>query len=263
MLSAWVIYTTVFIAGLAIGSFVNVVIYRGPTLWGLVDAPARGDLAFPRSYCPSCRTTIRIAHLIPLAGYVAAHGKCAECAAPIPLRYPLVELTGGVAAVLSVALFGLTLTAGAAFVFFMLLLALAFIDLETGYLPDALVIPLLLAGAGANGFGLFTDPLSAAIGALSGYAVFAGVGWLFIKMRGKEGLGLGDAKLLAAFGAWFGWAALPFIVFVGAMTAILAVLSLRATGKHIKSDTPIPFGPALAAAGALAMIVHGLGVSFF
>lgn len=258
----WGFCITLTLIGLLLGSFINVVIHRGPAMWALVEGQSRGNLVHPRSYCPSCRTQIRNRHLLPVVSYVVLRGKCAACAAPIPLRYPLAELAGAASGLAAAALFGATPAAGFALAFFLLLTALAVIDLETGFLPDALTIPLLIAGALANAFGLFASPLDAAIGALAGYGAFAGVAFAFRKLRGRDGIGLGDAKLLAGLGAWLGWAALPFIVFVSAMLALGAVLALRLAGRAIDGATPVPFGPALAAAGAAALIARGLGVPF-
>lgn len=245
--------------GLLAGSFLNVVIHRGPALWGLVDdASRRGDLAVPRSYCPACGAQIRVVHLIPVAGYLIAGGRCADCGAPIPLRYPAVELLGAGAAVGALHLFGPGLAALAAAVFFWMLIALAVIDLETGFLPDALTAPLALAGLAANGGGLFVDWSSALIGAVAGYAVFRAIAEAFYRLRGVEGLGLGDAKLLGALGAWLGWAALVPAVFIGAVLGLLGVLILRLRGARVSAQTPLPFGPALAAGGAAVFVAMAL-----
>jgi len=248
------------LTGLAFGSFLNVVIHRGPTMWKLVDGDSRGNLFGPRSYCPACSAPIRYRDLIPLAGYALLGGKCAACSARISLRYPVVEIAGGVSAIVSIMLFGMTAAALAAFVFFLFLIALAVIDLETGYLPDMLTIPLIVLGLAANSFKLFTSsPVAAVLGAVVGYGVFRGLDFVFRRYRGIEGLGQGDAKLLAAFGAWFGLAALPLIVFIATAMALFGVLIAKVTGEKVARDTEIPFGPALAAAGALAMVVFGLG----
>ncbi len=227
-------------------------------MWKLVESESRGDLIAPRSYCPHCREQIRPFHLVPLAGFFMLGGKCAACKMRIPLRYPVVELLGALAAVFALVLFGPGVTAICAAVFFWFLIALGFIDTQTGYLPDALTLPLIAAGLIANGFGLFVAWPGAAIGAGAGYLVFVAIAELFVRARGVEGLGRGDAKLLAALGAWLGWLALAPIVFSGALLALASIAMLRFSGRRIANDTPVPFGPALAAAGALAMIAHGL-----
>ena len=264
MNAVWVLYVTTFITGAILGSFLNVVIYRGPVLWKLVDGESRGNLAFPRSYCPSCRAPIRYIHLIPLAGFFMLGGKCSDCKAPIPWRYPLVELGGALAGVAALMLFGITFTALFAFMFFLFLIALAAIDAQTGYLPDALTLPLIGLGVLASVFGLFSTTLTASLlGAVIGFGAFWLIDKAFERLRGYEGLGQGDAKLLAAIGAWLGWAALPPVVFLAAITALVGVGAASLAGVKIDKQTPVPFGPALSAAGVLAMVAHGLRLPFF
>ena len=97
-MTVWVFYVTAALAGAALGSFLNVVIHRGPAMWRLVDAPERGTLVSPRSSCPHCGARIKSIHLVPVFSYALLRGKCAECAAPISLRYPVVELLGATSA---------------------------------------------------------------------------------------------------------------------------------------------------------------------
>jgi leader peptidase (prepilin peptidase)/N-methyltransferase len=236
------------LAGLVAGSFLNVVIHRGPSMWGLVDGEKRGDFAAPRSYCPRCGATLGPADLVPIVSYLLLKGRCRRCRAPIPWRYPAVEALGGLVAAASLLAFGIGWPALFAAAFGMALVALAFIDLETGYLPDALTLPLAAAGLAANAFGLFATFADAAIGTAAGYLAFRAVGLLFEKIRGEEGLGEGDAKLLAAIGAWGGWAALPFVVFAAAAATLAVALARR------KPAGPIAFGPGLCAAGFVALL---------
>ena len=256
----WVIYITAALTGLLIGSFLNVVIYRGPVLWKLIDAPSRGNFALPRSYCPHCEKSIRAVHLVPLIGYIMLRGKCTDCHGVIPIRYPLIELFGALAAVGAILLFGLSPAAIMAAIFFWFLIALAAIDLETGYLPDALTLPLIVIGLGANWFDLFVTAKDAAIGTVAGYAIFRLIGIAFIRLRDVEGLGQGDAKLLAVIGAWLGWTALAPVVFLGAVIALIGVAIGAARGTNVAKDTPIPFGPALAVAAMAMMVARGLNL---
>lgn len=243
----------VFLAGLTVGSFLNVVIHRGPSMWGLLDEAPRGDLVRPGSYCPSCRMPLRFCNLIPLASFLWQRGRCAACGAPISRRYPLVELLGGAGAVLSVIVFGWTLAAAFAAIAAFALITLAFIDLETGYLPDALTLPLAALGLGVNAFGAFVPIVDALIGAAAGFLVFWAIGAVYRSMRKREGLGLGDAKLLAAIGAWTGWALLPIVIFVAAALT-LAVAALRGRAS---AEEALPFGPGLCAAGVAAIFAGG------
>ena len=261
----WFIYATALTLGLLAGSFLNVVIYRAPVMLGLEkeNRRARGDLIAPRSYCPACRTQIRNVDLIPLFGYAALRGKCRACGAPIPLRYPIVELLGALAALSCVLIFGATLNAGFATVFFLALIALGAIDHETGFLPDAITLPLIALGLAANFYGRFTTITEAAIGAALGYAVFALIAFGYERLRGREGLGGGDAKLLAAIGAWGGWMILAPTVFIGALLALSLVAASSLSGRQLDMATPVRFGPALCLAGAAAFIALKLGLPFF
>lgn len=251
----WIYPTIAMAIGLVIGSFLNVVIHRGPKLWNLIDDDKRkGNLAVPGSYCPACGTPIEKHHLVPVLSYLALRGKCAVCRSPIPQRYPAVEVLGGLAALSAYLLFGVSVTALLAAAFFWFLIALAAIDLETGFLPDALTLPLLIIGLGANAATLFTTLSNALIGAVAGYVVFRLIGEAFFRLRKLEGLGQGDAKLLAAIGAWLGWQALAPTVLIAALTALVGLLIVKLTGKAVTNETPIPFGPTLAMAGAVLLI---------
>lgn len=256
----WFILATAFIAGLMIGSFLNVVIYRGPALWGLVgdDSTARGDFMAPRSYCPACGAQIKAIDLVPVVSYAILGGKCRACGSAIAKRYPAVELLGGLAAVIAVVVFGPTIDAVFAAVLMFALIALACIDLETGYLPNAVTLPLIAIGLIANIDGRFTPPGDALIGAVGGFLVFRGLAELYRAVRGRDGLGGGDAKLLAALGAWGGWMALPFILFLSSATALAFVAAGALAGRKIEAATPIRFGPALCAGGALVFIAQRL-----
>lgn len=218
-------------------------------MWGLIDGQPRGDLVAPRSYCPNCKSPLTAAHLIPVASYVAQRGRCAACGAKISPRYPLVEALGGGAALISVLQFGLTPAALAAALFAFALIALAFIDAETGYLPDALTLPLIGAGIAVNAVELFATVGDALIGVITGFVVFWAIGAFYARIRKRAGLGLGDAKLLAAIGAWTGWIYLPLVIFLAAL-GTLAAIALR---RGVKADDAVPFGPGLCAAGFIAL----------
>lgn len=252
----WFYWIFAITLGALIGSFLNVVIYRGPSLWGLLEErePGRGSLAHPRSYCPSCRRPIPIRRLVPIVSYFMQRGRCAECKARIPLRYPLVELAGVAVAAVSYGFFGLSVTALLAAVFGWTLLALAVIDGETGYLPDWLTLPLVILGLIANLNGRFVPPLEAGIGAAAGYLAFRLVGAAFYRLRSYEGLGQGDAKLLAAIGAWGGWTILPGVVLVGSLVTLIGVAIAHLSAGSVHAKTEIPFGPGLCAAGFALLI---------
>ncbi len=223
--------------GLAVGSFLNVCIYR---------IPLRKSIINPPSSCPQCGERIRFYDNIPLFSYLILLGKCRHCRSPIPLQYPLVEVVTGL---LSAALFiryDLSADYFLLFFFASALVAIAFIDLHHKIIPDVLSIPALIIGAGASllGFGQvpWTESL---IGVIGGGGFLYLVAVIFEKLRGRQGMGGGDVKMLAMIGAWMGWRSLPFILLISASAGILiggGSLVLARKGMR----TRIPFGPFLA-----------------
>jgi leader peptidase (prepilin peptidase)/N-methyltransferase len=253
------------VLGLLVGSFLNVVIHRLPRMlergWAEQCAELRGEtpvpapaynLVVPRSACPSCGHRIGALENVPVLSWLALRGRCRGCGTRIPARYPLVELLGGVLGALAIAHFGPTWQGLAACGLLWTLVALTFIDADTQLLPDDLTLPLLWAGLVANLFGLFVPLREAVIGALAGYLSLWTVYWAFKLIRGKEGMGYGDFKLLAALGAWLGWKVLPAIVLLSSVVGALVGVALILFRRHDRG-TPLPYGPYLAAAGAIAL----------
>lgn len=258
-------YGLLAIFALAIGSLLNVIIYRLPLM---IEAELRQDYAqinnlpepnesavnlfFPRSFCPTCKTTIPARFNIPILGYLLLRGRCCKCKAQISLRYPFVEFISCFLALFAAWHFGFTLTLFFALLFIWTLIPLFFIDLEHQLLPDSLTLGLLWLGLIANRQNLFTSLSDAVISAATAYLCL----WLFIQLyyliRGKIGMGNGDFKLYAAFGAWFGWLQLPFILLLASLTgAITGILYLKIQEKT--QETPIPFGPFLCIAGLISL----------
>lgn len=128
------------------------------------------------------------------------------------------------------------------------LIALAWIDWRRMLLPDFLTLPLIAAGLAFAWVAQGAAPFSQMIGAAAGFLVLAGLAEAYRRWRGREGLGLGDAKLLAAGGAWAGWAALPSMLLLGALAALVFLAGERALGGDRAAGDPVPFGPFLAAA---------------
>jgi leader peptidase (prepilin peptidase)/N-methyltransferase len=149
--------------------------------------------------------------------------------------------------------FGATPAAVAAIVYFLILLALAWIDAETGFLPDLLTIPLLWLGLLVNLGGTFSMLADAVLGAAVGYLVLWLICGFFLLLTGRQGMGHGDFKLLAALGAWLGWAPLPWILLISALLA-LAITLLRRIAGGMKAGEPLSFGPYLAIAGVAALL---------
>jgi len=253
------------VAGLIVGSFLNVVIHRLPKMlerqWRsecaeLAGTPTpaaeRYDLVRPRSSCPHCGHLISALENSPVVSYLALRGKCSACKAPISLRYPVVEALSAALAGYIAWRYGFTAAALGALLFAWAMIALTFIDLDTFFLPDSITLPLLWAGFLFNAGGVFADLHSAVIGAAAGYLALWAVFWAFKFATGKEGMGYGDFKLLAAIGAWLGWKMLPLTILASSLVGAVIGIGLIVFAKHAR-EKPIPFGPYLAIAGLIAM----------
>jgi leader peptidase (prepilin peptidase)/N-methyltransferase len=256
-----------FVLGLAIGSFLNVVIYRLPIM---MEREWRSDclefleqtadpvsdkfnLNTPRSRCGNCGHKITAAENIPVMSYLVLGGKCSQCKTPISIQYPMVEIFTGIVTVIVGWHFGVNLQTLAALCLSWCLIAASGIDLSHKLLPDQIVLPLLWLGILLAFFDLFISLESSVIGAMAGYMSLWSVFIIFKLITGKEGMGHGDFKLLAALGAWTGWKMLVVIILtssvVGAVVGISMILM-----KKTERETQIPFGPYLAAAGWLALL---------
>ncbi|MBI3186231.1 MAG: prepilin peptidase [Gammaproteobacteria bacterium] len=266
-----VFYSLIIFTGLAVGSFLNVVIYRLPRMmeqeWRsqcreLLGLPSAEDnlgntqkisLAFPASACPKCGHKIRFWENIPVLSYLFLKGSCSNCGNKISLQYPLIEAA---TAILSVAVawqFGVSWQTPLALLLTWSLVALTMIDFHKQLLPDSITLPVLWLGLIANIFEVFTTLESAVIGAIAGYLALWSVYHLFKLVTGKEGVGYGDFKLLGALGAWLGWKILPLIILLSSLVGAIIGIALIVITRHDK-NIPIPFGPYLAIAGWIALI---------
>lgn len=265
--SAWYLYLTLGIFGLIIGSFVNVVIHRVPVMlgrqWKLESLEALHpdkvpekmepyNLMIPASNCPDCGHKIKPLENIPVLSYLFLKGRCSSCRRFISARYPVVEITSALLALLAGVYFGVSLQTVLVCILLWTLLALSVIDLDTQFLPDNMTLPLLWLGLLANTAELFVPLTEAVTGAAAGYLFLWSVYWLFKLCTGKEGMGYGDFKLLAALGAWLGWHMLPVIILLSSLVGTFVGVLLIILRKH-QRDIPIPFGPYLAAAGVIAL----------
>jgi leader peptidase (prepilin peptidase) / N-methyltransferase len=265
----WLLYSSIFLLGLCIGSFLNVVIYRVPVMMEREERaycgellelaqepeqPERFDLVQPNSHCPGCGHAIKPWENIPVLSYLFLRGRCGQCDKHISLRYPIIEL---VTAVLSLGL-GLYFGAAsiqllAALMLTWALIALTMIDVDEQLLPDIITLPLLWLGLLFNLFGTFASLPDAVIGAMAGYMSLWSVFWAFKLVTGKDGMGYGDFKLLAVLGAWLGWQALPMIILLSSVVGMVIGVALMIAQQRGK-DIPMPFGPYLAVAGWIALL---------
>jgi leader peptidase (prepilin peptidase)/N-methyltransferase len=253
--------------GLFIGSFLNVVIHRLPKMlereWRTECAALAGsplaeeppfNLAVPRSRCPSCGHAIAAYENVPLLSWLALRGRCSRCRTAISARYPVVELLAGIAAGYAAWRFGASLAALGAALFVWFSLALAFIDQDTGLLPDDLTLPLVWVGLLLNWQHAFVPLSDALLGAVAGYLSLWSVYWLFKLATGKEGMGYGDFKMNAAVGAFLGWQVLPLVILLSSFVgAIFGALQMLAARGRWESGFRFHFGPYIAIAGIVAL----------
>ena len=254
----------IFLLGLCIGSFLNVVIYRVPVMldheWRIqaseiLELPRpefpRFNLILPHSRCPHCGHRITAIENIPVLSWLFLRGKCSACRAPISPRYPTVELATALLSLLVFAILGPTGKMVAALGLTWALIALTMIDFDTQYLPDVITLPLMWAGLMINLQGLWVPLDQAVLGAAFGYLSLWSVYWLFKLVTGKEGMGFGVFMLLAALGAWLGASQLPLIILLSSVVgAVIGGIYMAVR----KQSAPFAFGPYLAIAGFIAML---------
>jgi leader peptidase (prepilin peptidase)/N-methyltransferase len=264
-----VLAVCVFLFGLIVGSFLNVVIFRLPIMmereWreqctellstGTTanDATEVFNLVQPRSRCPTCARPITALQNVPLLSYILMRGRCACGEQRIAAQYPLVELSGGVLAAIVAWHYGFGWQALFAIVLTWALISLSVIDMNTQLLPDSITQPLLWLGLLVNVSGVFTDLESAVLGAIFGYLILWIVYQVFKIVAKKEGMGYGDFKLLAMLGAWMGWQMLPLTIVLSSLVGSVVGVTLIVTRGRDR-NLPMPFGPYLAAAGWISLL---------
>jgi leader peptidase (prepilin peptidase) / N-methyltransferase len=235
-----------FIFGAAIGSFLNVCIFR---------LRAKASIIKPHSQCPYCHHAIRYWDNIPIISFVFLGGRWRDCRSKISWRYPLVELITAILSLLLFSNFGLSLNFFVFFIFTAVLIVIAFIDLDHQIIPDILTLPGIPLFFMAAVFLVKIPWLEALIGVLIGGGVLFGIALVYELISKREGMGGGDIKLLAMIGGFFGWKSIIFILlfssFSGAIIGIAAMIINKQDMKYA-----VPFGPFLSAA-AVAYIFWG------
>jgi leader peptidase (prepilin peptidase)/N-methyltransferase len=232
--------------GLIVGSFANVVIHRLPLGQSVVR---------PRSRCPRCGRPIRAWDNLPVLSYLVLRGRCRDCGARISPRYPLVELTNGLAWLGLALAHGPTPRAGLLMIFTTALLVLALIDYDHHILPNAITLPGIALGLGAAAFpGSHPPLLAAAAAAAAGYLGF----WL-IATAGRwyykeDALGKGDWKLAAMLGAWLGGERLLLALVVGSFCGAVFGGALLLMGRAT-ARSHVPLGTFLSLGGLAALFV--------
>ncbi|WP_242510181.1 prepilin peptidase [Halorhodospira halophila] len=275
-LPEWIIWGGAGLLGLLVGSFLNVVVHRLPAMlerrWSheardILGTESEGaaettyHLGWPPSHCPQCQRRLRAWENIPLLSYLLQRGCCRGCRARIPARYPIIEALTGIATATVVASHGLSPLIIGPLLLTWVLIAAAAIDYEHYLLPDALTLPVLWLGL----IWSIVDPGSptptdAILGAVAGYLALWAIFHGHRLVTGREGMGYGDFKLTAALGAWLGWQALPALVLFAALTGLAVALLLAVRSRPL--GQPLPFGPALAVAGWLLLVLSPAGVAW-
>lgn len=224
------------LAGLVVGSFLNVVAHR---------LPRDESIAFPGSRCPACGAPIAAYDNIPVLSWILLSGRCRACRAPIAVRYPMLELANAILWILvfrAAPCWGDFLTgaflcsAG---------LALLAIDADFQILPDAITLPGIVVGLALSFFSLRRTPLQAVLGAALGAGGLYLLAILYEKIAGQEGMGLGDVKMLGMIGALLGpIGVLATILAASVSGSIVGVALMLARGSDGKMR--LPFGVFLA-----------------
>ncbi|MEG3876822.1 prepilin peptidase [Microcoleus sp. herbarium7] len=250
-----IVYVIVFAFGSAIGSFLNVVVYRLPAGLSVIHPPSR---------CPKCLNRLRAYENIPIFGWLHLRGRCNHCRSRISARYPLVEAATGLLFVLIFWRFGASVQTLGFWAFFSWLLALSLIDCDTMTLPNSLTRSGLVAGLVfqmAKGWWPTFSPIDSVrhlvlggiLGAVFGLWLFDIIGFAGTIAFGPNALGLGDTKLAALMGAWLGWQYLPIAGFIACVIAVAVGGPAMAIGL-LDRHQPIPFGPSLALGAAITAL---------
>lgn len=247
-----IVGTFIFLIGAAVGSFLNVVIYRVPAGISLLRPPSR---------CPHCLHRLGITENIPILGWVWLKGRCKHCQAPISPRYPIVELITGLMFLGLYATFGSSLQMLGLTLFFCWLLALSLIDLDTMLLPNPLtqsglvlgILYQLIIGFSSGTHAIAEQLMFGVLGAVLGVWLFDSISFIGSVALGQLAMGAGDAKLAAMIGAWLGWQQVLVSSFLAC--AIGAFIGGGAIAMGLMSRRqPMPFGPYLALGGMIAAL---------
>lgn len=263
-------YIFVFLFGAAIGSFLNVVIYR---------VPNEESVIFPNSACPNCKNSIKSYDNIPILSWLILRGKCRSCKTPISSRYPAVELLTALIFLLTYSQIGFNAFLPVCLIFAASIIALIFIDAENMILPNVITYPLLIFALSVRliypiffGKSFFYDfqifPLTllqhypdwvisisgALIGAVLGGGSLWLVGVIWKWLRGVDAMGLGDVKMMFAVGALLGWRLTLLSIFLGAFSGAIIGVFLIARQKEKDFQTQIPFGIFLGIGSIIALL---------
>lgn len=242
----------IFILGLAIGSFLNVCIYRIPRADMSIYSPRR-------SFCPECNQSIKFYDNIPLLSYLFLRGKCRHCEAKISVLYPIVEFVTAALFLLMSYQFGKTLDFVLAIIFVTVLIPIAVIDAQHYIIPNVISLTALILGLGivcviAYHRGSIDYLRTRLIGFVAGGLVLWLVAFIGSAIMRKKAMGMGDVKLMTIIGLFIGaWPELPMVIALSAFSGAVIGTLLIATGRKSR-QSPIPYGPFLAGAAVVVLL---------
>ena len=229
------------VAGLLVGSFLNVCIYR---------VPRRESIAWPASRCTGCGRLLAWYENVPVLSWLVLRGCCRTCGVRISPMYPLVELTTAVLFAAGAMLYGPSSLLAVRLVFGCALIVLFAIDLRHRVLPDVITLPGIAAGFAASWF-LPPGWLSSLIGLIAGGGVLFAIAEAYYRVRGQHGLGMGDVKMLAMIGAFLGWPLMILTLVFASFAGSIVGVSLIASGRG-SLQAALPFGTFLALGAIVA-----------
>lgn len=288
ILPPWLFETYIFLLGAIVGSFLNVVISRLPEGLSVVR---------PRSRCPKCGGSIPWYLNIPVLSWILLRGRCATCAQPISIRYPIIELLTALLFLAVARRYGQSEATVLGLILSGSLIAITFIDLDVWEIPDEISLPGILLGAALRPWAFDVPWYDGLLGVLVGGGALWAVRAGFFLLRKKEGLGFGDVKLIAMIGAFLGAKAVLPVLMIASVTGIAGGVVMLALGWKEDERAPeeedaaptaeaeppepqsapetdeeeedwvppkhaVPFGPFLAL-GALAQLLFGAEIERF
>lgn len=240
--------------GLAIGSFLNVVIYRLPRHISFLSG---------RSACPHCGAQLRWHHNIPVLSFIRLRGRCAFCGKKISYRYPAVEIVNALFYVYFYWQFGFSLNFGVFAFLSSALLAIFFIDLDFQIIPDVITLPGMALGLAISllpgGIGAIGAFIGLLVGGGSLYLIAILGDWLF----NKESMGGGDIKMAAMLGAFLGWQKIILIFISAAVIGLVVSLVIMIFSARVRKTRVVPFGPFLATAAMFSIVYGDRLISFY
>ncbi len=238
------IYIILFILGICIGSFLNVLIWRIPNGISFIKG---------RSFCPKCNTQLKDRDLIPVFSFLFLKGRCRACKEPISARYPIIETLTGLLFMLSYWRFGLSFGTLIAIFTASVLICITMIDFDTMEIPDGFIIALILPAVAS----VFVFPEVTILARIIGAAAVS-LPMLILALLITDAFGGADIKLMAVCGFMLGWQGILLAMFIGILLGGGYGIYLLATKKAKKKES-MPFGPYLCV-GIFVSLLYGSNI---